>query len=464
MSNKGTANNKSNVAVQNNIVKEYKYEVEKLLYTYDFSESMRKKFTSENTATPSWIVEDMIGILPDEVWTPNTKFLDIYCKSGIFLEVIMTKLMKTVDYSKIGLKDNFAIKKYIAENQLYGVCWNYNSAELARCVVNGRASIDNGIVLYEHPYSFMKEKPEEFRKYIREKFGNMKFDVLVGNPPYNKDIYLDFVTMSHQLASICTCMITPAKWQAKGGEKNEDFRANIVPYMSKIVYYPDCTDVFAIGDPGGISYYLIDKHKTYKEKFIKNVAFKQPLYNDSETRNFDICSLYNKGTHIANKVTAHIKSIDIEMLNKTKKYQVWSANKVSLVSNIPKTCLWSTEGMFNCLGLQQVADKDTKEVVYETDGLHKSKGVPEDSRLIFSSDSLEECKSFISYCYTRLVRYLLSLSLCGLTGIATSNDWWRFVPDPGAFDHIFTDEELYKKYNLTPEEINIIESVIKERK
>lgn len=44
------------------------------------------------------------------------------------------------------------------------------------------------------------------------------------------------------------------------------------------------------------------------------------------------------------------------------------------------------------------------------------------------------------------------------------NTWWHFVPDPESFDHIFTDAELYKKYNLTLEEINIIESVIKERK
>ena len=46
----------------------------------------------------------------------------------------------------------------------------------------------------------------------------------------------------------------------------------------------------------------------------------------------------------------------------------------------------------------------------------------------------------------------------------SSNDWWRFVPAPKAFDHIFTDQELYEEYNLTSEEINIIESVIKERK
>jgi hypothetical protein len=44
-----------------------------------------------------------------------------------------------------------------------------------------------------------------------------------------------------------------------------------------------------------------------------------------------------------------------------------------------------------------------------------------------------------------------------------NDESWRFVPDPGAFDHIFTDEELYKKYELTQNEIDIIESVIKER-
>ena len=38
------------------------------------------------------------------------------------------------------------------------------------------------------------------------------------------------------------------------------------------------------------------------------------------------------------------------------------------------------------------------------------------------------------------------------------------VPQPEAFDHIFTDQEIYEKYNLTEKEINIIESVIKERK
>ena len=77
-------------------------------------------------------------------------------------------------------------------------------------------------------------------------------------------------------------------------------------------------------------------------------------------------------------------------------------------------------------------------------------------------NTYKEAESFISYINTRVVRFLVFLN--AFTVGVINDETWRFVPDPGKFDHIFTDEELYKKYNLTPEEINIIESVIKERK
>lgn len=76
-------------------------------------------------------------------------------------------------------------------------------------------------------------------------------------------------------------------------------------------------------------------------------------------------------------------------------------------------------------------------------------------------DTHEECSSFISYMNTKLIAFLYYIGTCGTT---LTKEFFRFIPDPGKFDHIFTDEELYKKYSLTDEEINIIESVIKERK
>lgn len=81
---------------------------------------------------------------------------------------------------------------------------------------------------------------------------------------------------------------------------------------------------------------------------------------------------------------------------------------------------------------------------------------------LFTSDSMLEVASFLSYAYTKFVRFLIFNSICGLR--STGQDtWWRFVPDPGKFDRLFTDEELYKKYNLTQDEIAIIEGTIAER-
>ena len=86
----------------------------------------------------------------------------------------------------------------------------------------------------------------------------------------------------------------------------------------------------------------------------------------------------------------------------------------------------------------------------------------DDFMVLRVADSKEEIDSFISYINCSLIKYLLWVANIGAN--ASNKEFWRFVPDPGAFDHIFTDEELYKKYSLTEEEIAIIESVIKERK
>ena len=74
----------------------------------------------------------------------------------------------------------------------------------------------------------------------------MTFDVVIGNPPYNNDAYIDFAIASKWLASKFMCLIIPSKWQAKSGYKNKKFRNEIVPYMSYIVEYKDTTDIFDI--------------------------------------------------------------------------------------------------------------------------------------------------------------------------------------------------------------------------
>ena len=281
----------------------------------------------------------------------------------------------------------------------------------------------------------------------------MKFDVVVGNPPYNNDIYIPFVEMGHSLASTCSVFITPAKWQAKGGEKNEEFRQNIVPHMSKIVYYEDETDVFAIKSIGGIAYYLVDKNKEYKNKYIKNRQDRISEFNNSMTREYRCKdTLNNFGYTVINKIL-QVENLGFPLSKNdtNKRYYVSGSNMTGHSNGRGKIGWFSTDANVQCTCKADIYDRQNNETNKSTVAY-----------TIFSSNDRKECEYFNSYIDTKFVRALVMFGVCE-TGCFSDNNW-RFVPDPGAFDHIFTDEELYKKYNLTPEEINIIESVIKERK
>lgn len=195
------------------------------------------------------IAKEMVTSLRDwvgsKVFTdPNSKFLDIYTKSGIFLLLLYGILMKTLSNT---IPDSTERSQHILGNMLYGISPSMETALISRKTLYGNWSTE-GNIKYIQGY---REKVKANYKSVSKELNTMKFDVVIGNPPYNNDVYLDFVTLSHQLSSQYTCMITPAKWQAKGGEKNEKFRRDIVPYMSHIVYYPDCSDVFDITSWGG---------------------------------------------------------------------------------------------------------------------------------------------------------------------------------------------------------------------
>ena len=248
--------------------------------------------------TPPRIAEDMINRLPDDVWNSSTKFLDPMCKDGIFLYKIYVKLMASESLIA-EFPDEMERKNHILHHQLYGVSPDRLCQLMTIRTVYGTLNTESNIKLAK------STNISDIRSVIEKEFKGMQFDVVAGNPPYNNDAYLDFVTMGHLLARKYDLWITPAKWQAKGGQKNEDFRANIVPYMSKIVYYPDSCDVFDIAVHGGISYYLIDK-SIHNIKYIKN---EMVIYTNDEVRELNN-NLWNIGDNIVTKINVS-KQLDI---------------------------------------------------------------------------------------------------------------------------------------------------------
>lgn len=445
--------------------------------------------TRSDIFTPKNIAKDMVDLLPLDVWNPNTTFIDIACKSGVFLIEVYNRLdealSKLPKYSDKSKRHN-----HIINNQIYALCMRDEEEFFIRRAIYGDIFIDvNNIISPDFGdctyQSLMKQEKYEFiQNKIERTFKHMHFDVVIGNPPYNNDLYLNFVQFGHKLSSKYTLMITPAKWQAKGGKANEDFRHDIVPCMSHIVYYKDCKEIFDIAEPDGITYYMVENEKQ-NSRVVSHICSKNNTFNSGkelkqDTHNLlipeNIVKILNKlscneplyrkmqyGSVMANSDYGKPEYSygDVAIVCGDKGFSGYSKCKKLSEVDLQKFkcyihCMTSSGSgcLFNSLGTAIGGGKKRTFIAgsYEVPQGHY--------KILKFFDTKAEADSFVSFCDSKLVSFLYFLGLSASMDVLEN---WRFVPDPGAFDHIFTDEELYKKYNLNSEEISLIESVIKER-
>lgn len=177
------------------------------------------KYNSDGSTsfTPDNIASDMIDLLPDEIWTPEAKFLDINCKTGVFLVKIYNKLDKALAELP-EFADDATRRDHILNNQLYGLAADeFESLFMSRRNVFGdpfapHVEYVSGdkcdyITLVSKGYTdIIKTQLHRMMfdsdgSLSKEDLNKVKFDVVVGNPPYNNDIYLKFVTLGHELST-----------------------------------------------------------------------------------------------------------------------------------------------------------------------------------------------------------------------------------------------------------------------
>ena len=408
------------------------------------------KYSQSEVITPQNIVSDMIDLLPQEVFNPNATFFDPAVKSGRFLIEIYNRLMAS-EAMKHEFPNEQYRSKHILANQLFGFATSPTAATVVR-----KALYNDPLVTGNIRFTSGKVTQE----LVQGAFNIMKFDVVIGNPPYNKGADLDFVNLGFELSNKYCVMIVPAKWQT--ADENQKiasemtygkFREKLVPHMNYVCFYPDALDVFGIGIREGITWFLLDK-QTHEKCRVANKCKLQKLFNSEKSR----CitngeTLHNIGAEIVSYLGEY-KKFRFSTVSGKEKYSVWSMNDITIGGRSgSEYFLLSSTGQSVYVGASKIIEQG--------DIL----SIPNASVLTFESNDITACQSFISWLNTKFTRFFVAINLSSRSGVM-ENNYFRFVPAPPSckFDHIYTDAELYRDFHLPQKYIDVIEAVVKERK
>ncbi len=489
--------------------------------------------SNDEVFTPPNVANQMIDLLPPELFSdPDTKFLDPFCKSGVFLREIAKRLI-------VGLEDKIPDLKeridHIFHNQIYGIaiteltsflsrrslyCSKYPNSKYSvshfdnpegniryrridhtwkngRCIFCGASEqeYNRGDSLESHAYEFIHTlSPEELF--------NMKFDVIIGNPPYQLQtagsvesqavpIYNKFVEKAIKLNPRYMSMIIPARW-LNGGFGLDDFRTGMLSSnrFSTMHIYMDSTECFpGVDISGGICYFLYENRECEKctvvnhQNGLINVA-NRPLLE----KGIDTFIRENQAVTIINKVLSHNeKSFENTVTSADPFGLNYKENgTVKMFKNFHREKTLNDVGVYYYGWLKDgIQYTDIKNVKENINAIDKYKvliskaygergsypyyiigkpflGLPNtvcNMTYIMAGayDDKETANNVMSYMRTRFFRFLVSLLK------STQNAYkkvYKLVPMQD-FSKPWTDKELYKKYNLTQEEINFIESMIK---
>lgn len=319
----------------------------------------------------------------------------------------------------------------------------------------------------------------------------MKFDVVIGNPPYQEDIvkdtspkplYNEFMDVAREVSGQYISFIIPARWYA-GGKGLDKFRAYMLNdgHLKEIIDYPEGNSIFPEVDiAGGVMYFLYDKE--YCGDCLVTNIYKGRLDTEMRKLNeFETFMRYNKAYDIVKKVQ---KQTDESILSKAcnrNKFGYHTFERGDCLVDDPNALykLVTSQGEFGLYKLndgQDIAEKykvmigslnndrgqlsDHKKAKVITKArVLKPKEVCTDTYIVFGGFETElEAESFRSILYTRFARFLMWQLV---SSIHITAPMFRLVPMQ-TLDRIYTDEILYEKYGLTSDEINYIKFMVED--
>ena len=519
-------------------------------YNPDILETIAN-LSNDEVFTPPKIANEILDLLPEEVWSDSTiTFLDPAVKTGIFLREITSRLIAGLAEEIPDLQERV---NHILTKQVFGIGITELTTLMARQTVycsttaNGKFSIctefddEKGNIIFPNTeHTWDKDGRCEYcgansdnygggtnrenyaypfiHDNFKKEFGNMKFDVIIGNPPYQLGvggeeneifnataIYHKFVRTAMQLNPKYITMIIPSRWMNGKARGVPDEWTNSMLYDKRIKIIHDFEDANTIfnnvGVAGGICYFLWDKHHNGKSSFYFHNIHGEVNKRKGLLDEFNIGAVVrDSNAHsILNKIIK--KEGKNYYLNIDRNFSGYVSPKNFFTQGKNLTSNWRgyklkkdeehsikyfiSKAAFNSTDIAWIKKED---VLKNRESISLNKlyisaaygdpirydsilGAPRygepnsvcsQTYLVIGYDPIKhnltkkQCFNIASYIETKFFRFLVRARKTTQNG---ARGVYQFVPLQD-FNKSWTDEELYKKYELTQEEIDYIEKVI----
>ncbi len=477
--------------------------------------------SNDEVFTPPSLANQMLDMLPTELWSdPNAKFLDPCCKSGVFLREIAKRLIVGLEPVFPDLQERL---NHIYGNQLYGIAITEMTALLSRRSVycsktaNGKYSVcdtfadTSGNIVFqrtEHTWEngrcihcgasqaqYDRDASLESHAYQfihAEQVFDMKFDVIIGNPPYQLNVgveqesyaiplYHNFIQQAQRLEPRYLSMIVPSRWFA-GGRGLDEFRDQMLhDDRIRIIHdFSNAGDCFpGVEIKGGVCYFLWDRENrglckvvTHAGNDIASESVRALLEDGNDT-----FIRYNEGIGILRKVKKLKEKSFGDLVSPQTPFGLISSFKEYRTQSFPgavKLYFAKGSGYVSRNQIVKNAEMVDEFKIYITKSYGAGEGFPHQilNKPMFGYKnscctqtyltigpfaSKEHTENVMKYITTRFFRFLVMLkknTQDAMRGV------YQFVPMQD-FNESWDDAKLYKKYGLTADEIVFIESMVR---
>lgn len=458
---------------------------------------LNEQFDSQEVLEEPRLV-DQEQVTEDIFLNPEARILEMNSKSGLYplymaYSLYAMKLPGPED--KLPLEQTQALWQETVEQQIFVLCKTRMAESITRRTLVGYQDWTVNTTYIPHLLERMENDPQRLAKKLekpetwRKNGEPMTFDAIVGNPPYQiadggnnasaMPVYQRFVELATTIEPHYASMIMPSRWYS-GGRGLDDFRANIMNDTRMRVLYDYASSDYCfpgVDISGGICYFLWDKD--YDGPCTVTNAESQIAHSVKRYLNeFPILVRSNAAISIIDKVARRKEQTLDTFVSSQKPFGLrtfarpdengdltlrWNGGKGPISSDkvtggtelIDKWKVIVSRVLYEHGGK---ADKNGQSRILSILEMLGPKEVCSETYIVVNSyDTEAEATGLYSYLKTKFARFLI---MQVTSSIMITRGCFMFVPVQN-FAEEWTDEKLYKKYELTEDEIAFIESTIR---